>query len=651
MSCLYAGNSISAITTVLDCQRFNSHFVLLDVNQDPQKTKRCNYNWKDRKPTREEVLRHCHGGGLVGIVPASVLCGVADYDKPDTQEGFLKIRKELRCRVFTRSKTGIAKHHMWFKLDARDLLRFKGNKQLYFGDWRCGNGYVVLWNPNTAWSSYVCSDEVEEYEPLKQLLTYGKKISRGRGTAHNKMINQLGREQKITGSTVQSERAALASNIPKEEVDAAANWIKQNSPSNKTKTLKDASSLEHLEFVLDDMQLKPEYIRRSNIFQINGEVWDDNRLAELRCRIEKEYSSMHDNGSGEPSLRRLEWRDHKWHQMLKAICYKNESDPIKEYFESLPEPSESVDQCWKLLGRFLVDTAAVEDTDLNNWGSSLAWLGVVQRTYFNGCPIKKYPIWVGDTDWGKSVAVTHMFKKELRELFVHNDVDFLVSKRDLCYEVMGKALIEMGEMSTVTRTDAQKLKNWMASGSFKGRLLFEKTPRTIDFTHYMIGTANTTRPFLPAEKIAAGRFIPVEFRKGFFAEDWMKENRDKYWAMAVKVVKAANSAEFLTTVPEKLRHQQEHEMNKYRYNPSPDVTDLIEVFLENLHSCETSANWNGRVWSGKTKTFDQKLRYIELCGMIFGDRKPKNDNLIVGALYDLGFKQDGSRRWDVPPPP
>ena len=90
---------------------------------------------------------------------------------------------------------------------------------------------------------------------------------------------------------------------------------------------------------------------------------------------------------------------------LDAMLYNRESDPLKDYFESLPEPTgrnilpNALATCMNVTERY---------EELARWASKYMFLGVVWRTYEPGTKLDEIPVLVFSQSRSVRIEATHL---------------------------------------------------------------------------------------------------------------------------------------------------------------------------------------------------------------------------------------------------
>ncbi len=123
----------------------------------------------------------------------------------------------------------------------------------------------------------------------------------------------------------------------------------------------------------------------------DGEVWDawETMTTRAAAHIRSEIQ-MYLN---------LTFGQNAFADSLEALLYGQESDPLLDYFESLPEPTGR-----NILPNALATCMNVTEgyEELARWASQYMFLGVVWRTFKPGTKLDEIPILVGPGGIGKS---------------------------------------------------------------------------------------------------------------------------------------------------------------------------------------------------------------------------------------------------------
>lgn len=389
-------------------------------------------------------------------------------------------------------------------------------------------------------------------------------------------------------------------------------------------------------FILE--KIKVRYVERlsTTYFSQDGseyEEWDSKKISALRSELERKYIRKSKRGNIPAS-----YGPDKWKIAIDSIEHENRYDPVLEYFNGCKKSPGKKDIA---LDNWLFKMGMIEEeTDLTRYASKLFWVGMVARTFYPGCLCRYYPVLVGERGIGKSALVREMLPPSLVD-FTNDNLDLSQTLVEIIYAVKGKGPVEIPEAKGVLGGDASALKHFTASPKFDQRFKYGGRDGKSDrfpYTHYMIGTVNTGRRFLPDDDAASARFVPLNCsEEGVDVEKWMEENREHLIALAVEYVKKkwkkdkhAASIQMLSRMPDYLREEHEEAIGCYRYDRNPMLTEEIGEFLEKVERGEYN---DSHPW-----------RYKFLREKIDPDLKAsRRSNEFVAALMRAKFETAGKK--------
>lgn len=210
--------------------------------------------------------------------------------------------------------------------------------------------------------------------------------------------------------------------------------------------------------------------------------WVDNDNAMLRVYVEDEYNfppTMDAISSG----------------LIKA-SFKNRFNPVKERIES---------QEWdgtKRAETFFIDYLGAEDTPYTREVTKVWLTGLVARIYQPGCKFEVVPMIQGNQGIGKSTLVSSL----LPDYFL-DELEDLKSK-DSYQQLIGRAVVELGELSAMRRTDVNHVKSFLSAQSDYYRASFGRIASAHPRRCVFIGTVND-ESFL-RDETGNRRFFPLK---------------------------------------------------------------------------------------------------------------------------------------------
>lgn len=168
-------------------------------------------------------------------------------------------------------------------------------------------------------------------------------------------------------------------------------------------------------------------------------LWQDSFESALISYIERTYNTVFDVK--------------KVHCAIDNVARRNTFNPVKERIES---------QKWDGQARvetFFINLLGVKD-DIYTRTVTKKWLtGLVARVYKPGIKFEIVPVLNGKQGIGKSTIT----KLLISEAFFSDSLDSLGSKKDDYLTLRGNVILELGELSSMRKTDIEKTKNFISA--------------------------------------------------------------------------------------------------------------------------------------------------------------------------------------------
>jgi predicted P-loop ATPase len=235
-------------------------------------------------------------------------------------------------------------------------------------------------------------------------------------------------------------------------------------------------------------------------------------------------------------------------QAIEAVAHDREFHPVRDYYNQLRwDNNARLDTM--LIYYFGVEPDPRErpndESGAKNWDNQMAYIraagsrwmiATVARIFKPGCKVDFALILEGDQGKLKSTAL-----RILAEPWFTDDVAELGSK-DCAMQLAGRLILEIGELSSMTRADLDKVKAFMTRTDDRyrppyGRRLIAQ-PRQCSFA----GTSNR-RDYL-TDETGGRRWLPVWCSK--IDKDALYHDRDQLWAEAVARFRAGEKWHFDT---------------------------------------------------------------------------------------------------------
>ena len=233
-------------------------------------------------------------------------------------------------------------------------------------------------------------------------------------------------------------------------------------------------------------------------------------------------------------------------EALDVILYYQEIDPLKEYFESLPEPTGR-----NILPKMLSTCMNVADgyEKLAEWASVYMFLGVVWRTFEPGTKLDEIPILVGPGGIGKSTVPAMAVPLGIPGLY-GSGLELSGNGKVMVEAIQGRAICEISEMVGASVGDMARIKDFISRVDDAAvRLSYRRDPEPSPRRCIMVGTADRDR-FLPRDNNLR-RFVPIVLDPGDARKvrRYMDKNRERLWGEAVALYRLKEPA----YLPERLK--------------------------------------------------------------------------------------------------
>lgn len=186
--------------------------------------------------------------------------------------------------------------------------------------------------------------------------------------------------------------------------------------------------------------------------------------------------------------------------MLDLVSRKNNSyHPVKEMIESKPWDGE------KRAETIFIDYLGAEDNDYTR-AVARKWLaGGVARIYEAGIKMEIVPVLDGKQGIGKSTLAARLGGD-----YFTDSLKTLGESKDDYQQIIGAWIVELGELSSMKKTDTDKVKNFISATSDKIRLPYTRTTQNFKRTCVFIGTTNNDQYL--TDLTGNRRFYPIPLK-------------------------------------------------------------------------------------------------------------------------------------------
>ena len=295
----------------------------------------------------------------------------------------------------------------------------------------------------------------------------------------------------------------------------------------------DFSILEHLktnkkgeyENTIDNVKLilqgDKNYRGRVALDEFSGRIkidkstnWTDTHDSFLRGYLEKKYSITKRTAIDDA---------------LVIVANENSYHPVQDYFNSLKwDGNPRIDN-------FFIDFLGCKDNAYTKAVTRTMFLSLVARIFQNGCKVDTMIVLVGEQGIGKSTILRKLmpndnwFSDSLQNL----------SSKDAYEQLIEKALVEIGELSAMKKSDVENTKLFISKQSDNYRKAYGHHAENVKRQCIFVGTTNT-QAFLK-DSTGNRRFYPLDCRKAHIKKsvwkDLTQDYRNQLWAEAVESFK------------------------------------------------------------------------------------------------------------------
>lgn len=335
---------------------------------------------------------------------------------------------------------------------------------------------------------------------------------------------------------------------------------------------------------------------------IEGEPMEDYFINEIRVSVDKKFDVKF---SKEDIL-----------SVLSVMARKRGFHPVKEMIESQP---------WDGIKRaetIFIDYLGAEDNDYIR-AVSRKWLaGGIARIYHPSIKMEIVPVLQGKQGAGKSTLAA-----KLGGNYFTDSLSTLGESKDDYQQLIGAWIIELGELSSFKKTDADKIKNFISARSDKIRLPYQRITQEFKRTCIFIGTTNNDR-FLN-DLTGNRRFFPIPLKEEPSKSVFELEEAtiQQIWAEA-KIIHDSGEELYLNVYEEAIA-------NEYRKESSKE--ELFYEDLEDFLEMPVPPNWENM------KLYDKRNYFYRHIHENYTDAQAvKLDKTTAKELTRVVFNLDGS---------
>ncbi len=205
---------------------------------------------------------------------------------------------------------------------------------------------------------------------------------------------------------------------------------------------------------------------------------------------------------------------------IVAAAVENRFHPVRDYLDSLVWDGK-----FRVGGWLATYLGARREPYENTVG--MMWLvSAVARIYQPGCQCDYMPVLEGPQGAGKSTALKILGGEWFTDAMPHD-----LASKDASMALRGKWIIEVAEMASTSRADANTLKAFLTRREENFRPPFGRYTVTEPRQSVFAGTINPTADGYLKDSTGARRFWPVKVSR--LVVGALKQDRDQLWAEAV----------------------------------------------------------------------------------------------------------------------
>lgn len=241
--------------------------------------------------------------------------------------------------------------------------------------------------------------------------------------------------------------------------------------------------------------------------------WSDDDEAGLRTYLERKY--------------KLDKGQTKLDDAITNAFRENRIHPVRNYLNGLP--------AWDKVPRvdtLLIDYFDAVDNVYTREVIKKTLLAAVTRVYEPGAKFDNIPVLIGKQGIGKSTFIYNLSPKP--DWYVDTDPRF--NGRESYESIQNKWLVEMGELKSLNRKEAEQTKQFISRQSDYYRLPYAKNPEEHPRQCVFVATTNN-KTFL-TDNTGNRRFWPIELEtrepKKSVWED-LPEEREQIWAEVLEL--------------------------------------------------------------------------------------------------------------------
>ena len=351
------------------------------------------------------------------------------------------------------------------------------------------------------------------------------------------------------------------------------------------------------------------------ILIVKRPIWEDGQDFKVREYVEDDTASLR------IQLEYMGLRANKSDIMdtVKLVAIKHKINPAQKYFKDLVWDGKN--RLEKFLEHYFIanpDKTHIEDAPEYLSMIGKKWMvAAVKRVFEAGCKFDNMLVIEGDQGIGKSRALRMLctFGKDEERAYFTDSIRFSeISKSDTVQRMWGCLVVEIAELSGLSKSDVNSVKNWITNQEDLARLPYDRLVQKFKRQCVFAGTTNNY-DYL-TDTTGNRRFWC--FKSHGIEFDELERDRDQLWAEAYELYKSKFPI-FLNDEEAKLAEIAQHK----RLYSDPWEWDVMEI-------CNSFSKSKPRGFTVKD--------VLSGLGIVTKDQKNADSARVRGILEKIGYK-------------
>lgn len=289
----------------------------------------------------------------------------------------------------------------------------------------------------------------------------------------------------------------------------------------------------------------------------------ENSRSALKVEVSKKC--VFERRSGNQSYRvPAYFSEEKFMTTLRYLGDRNSFDPVKVWFESLPEWDKK-----PRIERFLDVLFNAESPEIAAWAGRAIFIGGITRTYLPGSVYDRYPVLVGPQELTKSATISALVPDHN---WYTDSLDAGADEKVTIERAGSTLLVEFSELSGIRKWELESLKKFLSKKHDRARLAYGKETTIMPRRWIGIGTANPqSYGILPIDETGNRRFtvVSMESRAHDFRDilSAIQKTRDQLWAEGLyrfrQAVQNDENPVLLYRLPDDLKDESENVVRQH----------------------------------------------------------------------------------------